>query len=132
VTSQRSYVVRPTLRSRDERVETIGPENIAPDALVLGHFAFDASVFTTTNAEAIRRVRDAIASGRKVSLVPGADSLGTAEYNDALMLRRAKAAIALLGVRESDVTIDVVRSTPASNATPMGRIANRSVRAIIK
>ncbi len=132
VTSQRSYVVRPTLKQRDERQAMVSPENISGDALVLGHFGFDTSEFTTTNDAAVRRVREAIAAGRTVTLVPGADSLGTAEYNDALMLRRAKAAIALLGVRESDVRIEVVRSTTESNATPMGRIANRSVRAIIK
>ena len=77
-------------------------------------------------------MRDAIAAGKKVTLIPSADNLGTELYNEQLLQRRARAAIELLGVRDQDVSVSAVVTTAASNETPMGRTANRSVRAIIQ
>ncbi|MEN9796028.1 MAG: hypothetical protein RLZZ150_1005, partial [Bacteroidota bacterium] len=49
-----------------------------------------------------------------------------------LMERRARNAVRLLGTRATDVTIARQPSSDGSNTTPMQRIANRSVRAVIK
>ena len=131
-TSATTVMIAPQVRSRSEVRTTVGAEQIGGDPLVLGHFSFDASTFLTTNPDAIAAVRDAIAAGKKVTLIPSADNLGTELYNEQLLQRRARAAIELLGVRDQDVSVSAVVTTAASNETPMGRTANRSVRAIIQ
>jgi hypothetical protein len=77
-------------------------------------------------------VKEALATGKRVTLIASCDELGDATYNDALMERRARNAVRLLGTRATDVTIARQPSSDGSNTTPMQRIANRSVRAVIK
>ena len=131
-TSTVSANVRMTALTEQQPVVRVQPSYIQDEALVLGYCDFDDDDFTTYSPEAMRRVREAIKAGKRVTLIASCDELGDDEYNDALMDRRARNAIRLLGVRASDVTIVRQPSTDGSNATPMQRIANRSVRAVIK
>ena len=77
-------------------------------------------------------VRKALKDGKKVSLLASADNCGLADYNADLVQRRARAAVELLGVREQDVFITTICTTAEANTTPMDRVSNRSVRAIIR
>lgn len=131
-TSTASANIRISATTQEQPAVRIQPSYFADETIVLGYCEFDGDNFTTTNPDGIRRVREAIASGKRVTLIASCDELGDAEYNDALMERRARTAIQLLNVRPTDVTVLRQASTDASNATPMQRIANRSVRAVIK
>jgi outer membrane protein OmpA-like peptidoglycan-associated protein len=77
-------------------------------------------------------VREALASGKRVTIIASCDELGDDEYNDALMERRARSAIQILNARLNEVSILRQASSVEANSTPMQRIANRSVRAVIK
>ncbi len=110
----------------------VQPSHLREETVVLGYCDFDDDDFTTTNPEGILRVRKAIAEGKRVTLIASCDELGGDEYNNALMDRRARSAIRVLNVRAADVTIVRQPSPDGTNATPMQRIANRSVRAVIK
>jgi hypothetical protein len=131
-TSSASVNVRVTSAMQQQPVVRIQPSYIQDDAVVIGYCDFDKDDFSTTNPDGIRRVKEALAAGKRVTLIASCDELGDAAYNDALMDRRARNAARLLGVRPGDVAIVRQPSTDGSNATPMQRIANRSVRAVIK
>lgn len=124
--------VRVVALTRQQPVIRVQPSHIREESVVLGYCDFDDDDFTTTNLEGIRLVRKAIAEGKRVTLIASCDELGDDEYNDALMDRRARSAIRLLNIRAADVTIVRQPSPEGANATPMQRIANRSVRAVIK
>lgn len=131
-TSTVSANVRISAVTQEQTPVRIQPSYFTDETIVLGYCEFDDDDFATTNPDGIRRVREAIAAGKRVTLIASCDELGEDDYNDALMERRARTAIRLLNVRPTDVTVQRQASTDASNATPMQRIANRSVRAVIK
>jgi hypothetical protein len=122
--------MRPTIASRDTVRTIIGHDGqIASEGtLTIGYFEFDGTSFASTDQDAIDAVRRAAQAGRRITVLPGTDDLGTEEYNRALQRARAGAALQVLGLRASDVAI-VIDPTPSTAAsTPMDRIANRSVR----
>ncbi len=131
-TSSVTADVRLIATNQQQPIVRLQPPHIREESVVLGYCDFDDDDFTTTNPEGIRLVRKAIAEGKRVTLIASCDELGDDEYNDALMDRRARNAIRLLNVRAADVTIVRQPSLDGTNATPMQRIANRSVRAVIK
>jgi outer membrane protein OmpA-like peptidoglycan-associated protein len=131
-TSTASVNVRATSAVQQLPALRIQPSYIQDDAVVIGYCDFDKDDFSTTNPDGIRRVKEALAAGKRVTLIASCDELGDATYNDALMERRARNAVRLLGTRATDVTIARQPSSDGSNTTPMQRIANRSVRAVIK
>lgn len=110
----------------------VQPIYLKDETVLLGYCDFDDDTFSTTNPDGIRRVEEALAAGKRITLIASSDELGDTEYNDALMERRARAAIRLLQARAADITIVREPSTAEANTTPMQRIANRSVRAMIK
>jgi len=75
------------------------------------------------------QVRACIAQGGSVELFPGTDDMGTPEYNKALQQKRGEHALRKINADRSRIRITYQSSTSESNATPLGRIANRSVRA---
>jgi outer membrane protein OmpA-like peptidoglycan-associated protein len=99
---------------------------------VLGYFEFDGRSFSTVDRTTLDLVRKAIAAKKKVTIVPGADDLGSPEYNRKLQQDRAEAALRLLNVTTKDVRIRIEPTTPEQNSTPMQRIANRAVRVEIE
>lgn len=131
-TSTASVNVRVTSALQQQPVVRIQPANMQDDAVVIGYCDFDKDEFSTTNPDGIRLTKEALAAGKRVTLIASCDELGDAAYNEALMERRARNAMRLLGARPADVTIVRQPSTDGSNGTPMQRIANRSVRAVIK
>ena len=110
----------------------VQPTYLQDETVLLGYCDFDDDEFSTTNPNGVRRVKEALAAGKRITLIASSDELGDTEYNDALMERRARAAMRLLQARAADVTIVRQPSTAEANTTPMQRIANRSVRAMIK
>lgn len=110
----------------------VQPIYLKDETVLLGYCDFDDDTFSTTNPDGIRRVEEALAAGKRITLIASSDEFGDTEYNDALMERRARAAIRLLQARAADITIVREPSTAEANTTPMQRIANRSVRAMIK
>ena len=120
------------MKSRSEVRTTVTPQRLEGEPILLGHFAFDGTTFITTNTDGVAEVRKALKDGKKVSLLASADNCGLADYNADLVQRRARAAVELLGVREQDVFITTICTTAEANTTPMDRVSNRSVRAIIR
>jgi outer membrane protein OmpA-like peptidoglycan-associated protein len=102
------------------------------DRRVLGYFEFDGRSFSTVDRTTLDLVRKAIAAKKTVTVVPGADDLGSPEYNRKLQQDRAEAALRLLNVTSKDVRIRIEPTTPEQNSTPMKRIANRAVRVEIE
>jgi outer membrane protein OmpA-like peptidoglycan-associated protein len=132
VSSSDVVIIAPRVKSRSEVRTTVTPQRLDGEPILLGHFAFDGTSFITTNDAGVEVVRKALKDGKKVSLLASADNCGLAEYNQELVQRRARAALELLGVREQDVFISTMCTTADANTTPMDRISNRSVRAIIR
>lgn len=132
VSSNDVAVIAPRVKSRSEVRTTVTPQRLEGEPILLGHFAFDGTTFITTNMEGVAEVRKALKDGKKVSLLASADNCGLAEYNAELVQRRARAAVELLGVREQEVFITTICTTAEANTTPMDRVSNRSVRAIIR
>ena len=131
-TSMASANVRITASTVEEPAVRIQPSFLTDESIVLGYCDFDDDDFAMTNPDGIRRVREALASGKRVTIIASCDELGDDEYNDALMERRARSAIQILNARLNEVSILRQASSVEANATPMQRIANRSVRAVIK
>ncbi|MBP6509012.1 MAG: hypothetical protein KA339_00540 [Candidatus Kapabacteria bacterium] len=125
-------IIAPRVKSRSEVRTTVTPQRLEGEPILLGHFAFDGTTFITTNTDGVAEVRKALKDGKKVSLLASADNCGLADYNADLVQRRARAAVELLGVREQDVFITTICTTAEANTTPMDRVSNRSVRAIIR
>lgn len=132
VASSDVVIIAPRVKSRSEVRTTVTPQRLDGEPILLGHFAFDGTSFITTNDDGVEAVRKALKDGKKVSLLASADNCGLAEYNQELVQRRARAAVELLGVREQDVFISTICTTADANTTPMDRVSNRSVRAIIR
>lgn len=101
------------------------------DVLTLCYFDFNSSVARSVSDRDIEAVRAAIRSGASVSLVASTDNLGTEESNRNLAKKRAAAVAELLGVDAQKVSIIIKVTANTDNATPMSRISNRSVRAIL-
>lgn len=131
-TSTASANVSITASSTELAPVRVQPIYLKDETVLLGYCDFDDDTFSTTNPDGIRRVKEALAAGKRITLIASSDELGDTEYNDALMERRARAAIRLLQARAADITIVREPSTAEANTTPMQRIANRSVRAMIK
>ncbi|MDZ4745275.1 MAG: hypothetical protein SGJ05_04650, partial [bacterium] len=134
--SSKQLFVRATVARAIDSVSNLTPiadvGGEKSDVVVLGYFGFDGDEFTSTNADGIQRVREAIASGRSVTLIPQTDDLGSEAHNAQLRSRRAQAGRLLLGADASSVTIDLKVSSEDVGDSPMRRMARRSVLARIR
>ena len=101
------------------------------DVLTLCYFDFNSSVPRTVSDRDVDAVRAAIRAGVPVSLVASTDNLGTEESNRNLARKRAAAVVDLLGVDAQKISVVTKVTTNGDNATPMSRISNRSVRAVL-
>lgn len=94
----------------------------------LGFFDFDRSSFTSVNEYAIAEVKDALAKGQTVEIIPLHDKFGEPEYNAKLLASRANTAMKLIGSHERLVVKNPKEgSYMFDNDTPLGRILSRSV-----
>ena len=98
----------------------------------LSYFEFNSSTPRATSPQDLAEVQSALQRGQSVTLIASTDNIGTEESNRMLAQRRAQSVIKLLGVSPDRVSIEVVVTDNASNASPMGRVANRSVRAVVR
>ncbi|MBU3678045.1 MAG: hypothetical protein FGM32_00370 [Candidatus Kapabacteria bacterium] len=101
------------------------------DVRTLCYFDFNSSVPRTVSDRDVDAVRAAILAGSAVSFVASTDNLGTEESNRNLAKKRAAAVAELLGVDAQKISIVTKITSGADNATPMSRISNRSVRAVL-
>ncbi|MFM8770901.1 MAG: hypothetical protein ACKOE4_02600 [Candidatus Kapaibacterium sp.] len=101
------------------------------DVLSLCYFDFNSSAPRSFSDRDVEVVRTAIRAGVAVSLVASTDNLGTEESNRNLAKKRAAAVAELLGVDAQKISVVTKVTTNADNATPMSRISNRSVRAVL-
>jgi hypothetical protein len=125
--------IRPTVKTEQHDTMFILRHQRASSksSFLLGYSGFDEGSFYAIDQEAVAAVKAAWKRGKKITLYPGADDLGEPAHNVQLQRSRAASALRLLGLSEKDVQIVIEPSSAASNVTPMGRIANRSVRATI-
>lgn len=123
----------PDIRVERTNENLIDPQNSDQKIrkYILGFFRFDGSEFYAVNEEALSEAKRAIADGKSVEITPLTDNLGEQQYNINLAKRRAKAALRLIGSKESIVKINETTSEMFSNRTPEGRILNRSIILII-
>lgn len=99
------------------------------EELVLGYFNFDESRFSIINTSALDYIKNAISSGRKLTILPLTDNMGTPDHNKALSQARARAALELIGGKAE---IRYPEDYLFTNQTPYGRALNRSVIVRIK
>lgn len=104
-----------------------GAEPLSP----LCYYEFNSSQVASVHRETLERVRLALRAGKTVEVVAGTDHLGTDNANTTLAERRAAAAMELIREKGSEagrLNVIINRTSISENATPMQRIANRSVR----
>ena len=121
-------VIRPTIARADTVVTVVDRAgNAVSDGFTLGFFGYDAATFTAVDSSVVAAVRRAKAEGKRVTVVPETDELGSAEYNQQLRRQRAAAALQLLGLPPADVTLQVDQQPSSPATTPMERVARRRV-----
>lgn len=101
----------------------------------LCYFDFNGAVITSFNERAFSAIKDAIANGKRVEIIATTDHLGTDASNAVLAERRAATAIerlVSLGIPKDRIITATYQSIATENTTPMERIANRSVKMIIR
>lgn len=98
-------------------------------------FDFNGAVITSFNERAFSAIKDAIANGKRVEIIATTDHLGTDASNAVLAERRAATAIerlVSLGIPKDRIITATYQSIATENTTPMERIANRSVKMVIR
>lgn len=101
----------------------------------LCYFDFNGATITSFNERAFAVIQESVASGKRVEIIATTDHLGTAASNAALAERRAAAAIerlVALGIAKDRIIAGTYTTVAAENGSPMERIANRSVKIIIR
>ncbi len=94
---------------------------------ILGFCEFGKADFYSINQHAIDFTMNAVKSGKKIEIIPLTDSLGSADYNKNLAIRRAETAIKLLSLNKNNINVTIPDRFFFSNSTPEGRLLNRSV-----
>lgn len=128
VTANVSVVLMPTIQNSTTRTVTMGFGIKQDSSILLGLFDFDKTTFGYYDATAADRIRQHLAGGGRIELLPSTDNIGTPEYNRILQRERANTATSQLGVDLRYVTITYSDAPSLSNSTPDGRVANRCVR----
>jgi outer membrane protein OmpA-like peptidoglycan-associated protein len=131
----KTITLQPEIQQKHSYENVVGDINILalshPQEYTLGFFEFDRSAFSVINKDALRTIKAAIVAGKRIEIIPSNDNYGLAEHNESLSRKRANSALRLLGVNAEDVKITFPDSFNYSNATPYGRMMNRSVTVVI-
>lgn len=101
----------------------------------LCYFDFNGASITSFNERAFGVIKEAVAGGKRVEIIATTDHLGTDASNAVLAERRAATAIerlVSLGIPKDRIITATYQSIATENTTPMERIANRSVKMIIR
>ncbi|HYF02210.1 MAG TPA: OmpA family protein [Patescibacteria group bacterium] len=125
ISSALSFSVKPIQEIRKVENEVLRTGDTFQE-YVLGYFRFDESRLYATNSDAIAKAQAAFKNGKKIQIIAMTDNLGTPEYNAQLARQRAQAARELFG-KNAEVEVVYPADPVFSNATPQGRVLNRSV-----
>lgn len=109
------------------RVDRIINGDINNELMVLGFFEFDSDKLLNFDKNVVEKAIFDAVRGKKVTIIPTTDNIGTPRYNRELAKRRADAALNLLKMNEETYSIEYPQNYFFDNATPMGRMFNRSV-----
>lgn len=124
--------VRTLLASTEEKTVDVLTldDRQGQDVQTLSFFDFNSSTPKMIDQIGLETVRRALRSGASVTLIASTDNIGTEESNRQLAQKRAQAVMALFG-RSDRVTIRIDVTSDDANVSPMDRVFNRSVRALI-
>ncbi len=98
----------------------------------LGFFDFDGKQFISYDNYALEQVRRALDEGKKVTIIPLTDQLGTEDYNINLAKARAKAAEKLIGTNKNAPSIELQGDFKINQQGPLQRQLSRSVVVVIE
>ncbi len=120
----KTYLINPKL----SRVNLLINSYDGKEYAILGLFDFDSSEFSLFDNRVREKVLDDLHyRGKKLTIIPFTDNIGSKEYNSKLAEKRALAAVQLLQLRDEDYKIEYPTQYLYDNRTPLGRILNRSV-----
>lgn len=94
-------------------------------------YDFDSSIPKYINDDVIKLLKEEVAVGKKIRLMPMTDNMGTEQYNFRLAEQRAKSVIELTGMEIKNADIVFPKDYFYDNTTPLGRMLNRTVIVII-
>ncbi|MEJ5244949.1 MAG: OmpA family protein, partial [Bacteroidota bacterium] len=122
--NNKTYLINPKL----SRVNLLINSYDGKEYAILGLFDFDSSEFSLFDNRVREKVLDDLHyRGKKLTIIPFTDNIGSKEYNTKLAEKRALAAVQLLQLRDEDYKIEYPTQYLYDNRTPLGRILNRSV-----
>ncbi len=110
--------------------QIINPVNLngtTMEQFIIAYFEFDKSDFYYLDTTITNYVKESIARGKKIEIVPLTDNIGTVEYNLNLARSRALAIIKELQLQSNNYHIAIPQEQIFSNEYPFTRILNRSV-----
>ena len=124
LTHNKTYIINPKL----SRINLLINPHQGKEYAILGLFDFDSSEFSLFDNRVREKALDDLHyRGKKLTIIPFTDNIGSKEYNTKLAEKRALAAVQLLQLREEDYKIEYPTQYLYDNRTPLGRILNRSV-----
>lgn len=94
---------------------------------ILCYFDFDNDKPKIINHDVLNLVKKAIEDGKNIVLLPLTDNIGEQDYNKKLAKKRTDAALKLLDGRGSNCSVLYPEGYVFTNATPSGRMLNRTI-----
>lgn len=98
---------------------------------IASYYDFDSSIPKYINNDVIQQLKEEITKGKKITLMPLTDNIGTELYNTRLAEQRAKSVIELSGIEFTNYDIVYPKEYFYDNTTPLGRMLNRTVIVIV-
>jgi len=94
---------------------------------ILAYSGFDRSDFYAYDNTAMKYIKSKIAEGKRITIYPLTDDLGTVDYNIALARRRGDSAARLLGITQTQYDMELEPPVKFNKQTSYGRILSRGV-----
>ncbi len=94
---------------------------------MLAYSDFDKSDFYAVDNTALKYIKSKLSEGKKITIYPLTDDLGTPEYNSVLARRRGESAVKLLGLAPAQYEIILEPPVKFDTENAYGRILSRSV-----
>jgi len=100
--------------------------------LIISLYEFDKSTPKYYDKRLLGHIKKAANNGETILIMPLNDGLGTVEYNQTLMQKRAESVINLIGIENLKYEIIYPEKPMFDLSTPNGRIMSRSVMVKVK